>query len=898
MNCNEIRSAFLNFFLSKQHTIVTSAPMVVKNDPTLMFTNAGMNQFKDIFLGNQSVVHPRVADAQKCLRVSGKHNDLEEVGKDTYHHTMFEMLGNWSFGDYFKTEAIEWAWEFLTLIVKLDKDILYATVFEGDKKDNTPPDVEAQELWKKFLPKSHILFGNKKDNFWEMGETGPCGPCSEVHIDLRDDEERRSVDGASLINKGHPLVVEIWNLVFIQYNRNSAGKLLKLSANHVDTGMGFERLCMAVQGKKSNYDTDLFQPIIKTIARRANKEYGNEEKADIAMRVVADHLRAISFAIADGQLPSNTGAGYVIRRILRRAVRYSYTFLSISEPFIFQLVSTLVEQMGEAFPELKAQYPHIEKVIYEEENSFLKTLASGIQRFEVYCTASERQHREGREVMREQALSNFEKIGGDAERSIVIDGAFAFELFDTYGFPIDLTQLLASERGMTVDMEGFQNGLKLQKQRSRAAATIETNDWVELIKTERPTEFVGYESLICTSKIVKYRNIKSKGNSFFQIVLEKTPFYAEAGGQVGDSGILENSGGTIEIINTLKENNLIVHIANSLPEKLTCDFTVKVNEEKRMAIQNNHTATHLLHHALREVLGKHVEQKGSWVGSDKLRFDFSHFAKVEEKQLREIESIVNKFVRSNIPLSVFQNVFMDEAVAMGALALFGEKYGEKVRVVKFGDSVELCGGTHTSATGNIGYVRIISESAIASGVRRIEAVSGKQAEMLVIEMYQVFEDIKQFLHSHNIMQALQKLSEENEKLKKEAEELAAERIQRFMETLENKIEEIKEYYYVSHLSEVLPDTLKQAAFRMRNNRENLLIVLATTHDNKPNLVVALSDNLVAKGFNAAAMIREVAPLIQGGGGGQPSLASAGGKDSSGLLDAMNRIIASLPDLLD
>jgi len=883
MNCNEIRSAFLDFFNSKQHTIVPSAPMVIKNDPTLMFTNAGMNQFKDIFLGNQPVVHPRVADSQKCLRVSGKHNDLEEVGKDTYHHTMFEMLGNWSFSDYFKKEAIEWAWEFLTEVMKLDKERLYATVCEGDAKDGTCADLESLEFWKQYLPESHILYGCKKDNFWEMGETGPCGPCSEVHIDLRDNEARAKTAGASLINKDNPLVVEIWNLVFIQYNRLASGELQKLSASHVDTGMGFERLCMAVQGKKSNYDTDVFQPIIQKIAQLSNKNYGDDEKNDIALRVVADHLRAVSFAIADGQLPSNTGAGYVIRRILRRAIRYGYTFLGFNEPFICQLVPTLVENMGHAFPELKAQQPLIEKVIREEENSFLKTLASGIQRFENYCREKEVKERRSEG---EESYDLQEGRGSLYE----ISGAFAFELFDTYGFPIDLTQLLASEKGISVDMEGFQQGLEAQKQRSRAAATVETEDWVELIKTDKPTEFVGYETLTCESKIVKYRNVKSKGKSYYQIVLDKTPFYAESGGQIGDTGVLENINDSIEIINTVKENNLIVHIALSLPDNLTSVFIAKVNEEKRIAIQNNHTATHLLHFALRKVLGNHVEQKGSMVANDKFRFDFSHFSKVEDEQLREIETIVNELVRANIPLATFDAIPMKEAVEMGAIALFGEKYGDKVRVVKFNNSIELCGGTHTSATGNIGFVRLISESAIAAGVRRIEAITGKYFEDYLNQISHLVDDLKVFFKSPNIMQAIQKFAQENEKIRKEAEMFAKERIKHFSNDMIKSIKKIDGYHVLSFMSQMLPEVMKQTALNLRNHSDNMVIVFGTNQEDKPTLIVALSDDLVAKGLNAASLVREVAPIIEGGGGGQPTLATAGGQNCHGLEMAMNKVL--------
>ncbi|MCL2435100.1 MAG: alanine--tRNA ligase [Lentimicrobiaceae bacterium] len=883
MNCNEIRSSFLDFFKSKHHTIVPSAPMVIKNDPTLMFTNAGMNQFKDIFLGNQPVAYPRIVDTQKCLRVSGKHNDLEEVGRDTYHHTMFEMLGNWSFGDYFKKEAIEWAWIFLTEVMKLDKNRLYVTVFEGDEKDGTTSDLESLEFWKRYFPESHILYGNKKDNFWEMGETGPCGPCSEIHIDLRDDEARSKTAGASLINKDNPLVVEIWNLVFIQYNRLASGELQKLAASHVDTGMGFERLCMAVQGKKSNYDTDIFQPLIQKLAHLSHKTYGSKEETDVALRVVADHLRAVSFAIADGQLPSNTGAGYVIRRILRRAIRYGYTFLGFNEPFICRLVPTLVENMGHAFPELKSQQPLIERVIREEENSFLKTLASGIQRFEGYC--------------REKGRHNVQVVEGSASSAEAeplpnekIGGAFAFELFDTYGFPIDLTQLLASEKGMTVDMEGFQKGLEEQKQRSRAAAAVETEDWVELIKTEKPTEFVGYETLVCESKIVKYRNVKSKGKSYYQIVLEKTPFYAESGGQMGDTGVLKTINDQIEIISTLKENNLTVHIALSLPDNLASVFTAKVDEEKRIATQNNHTATHLLHFALRKVLGTHVEQKGSMVASDKFRFDFSHFSKVEDAQLRETEAIVNELVRANIPLCVINDIAMEEAMEMGAIALFGEKYSDKVRVVKIGDSVELCGGTHTLSTGDIGYVRLLAESAIAAGVRRIEAVTGKYAEEVINHIFHLADDLRAFFKSPNVMQAVQKMVQENEKIRKEAESYAEERVKHFTDDLAKTVKMVDGYQVISFTSQMLPEIMKRAAYNLRNREENMVIVFGTNIEDKPTIIVALSDNLVSKGLSAVTLVREVAPLIEGGGGGQPSLATAGGKNCYGLEDAMKKVL--------
>ena len=635
MNSKEIRSAFLDFFKSKGHLVVPSAPMVVKNDPTLMFTNAGMNQFKDIFLGNKNATQKRVADAQKCLRVSGKHNDLEEVGRDTYHHTMFEMLGNWSFGDYFKKEAIDWAWEFLTKVIKLDANRLYATVFQGDEKDKTRADEEAKQYWLQYLPAERILYGNKKDNFWEMGDTGPCGPCSEIHIDLRDDKERKEIDGAKLVNKDNPLVIEIWNLVFMQFNRLASGELQALSAKHVDTGMGFERLCMAVQGKKSNYDTDVFQPLIQQIAKISNKHYGDDVKTDIALRVIADHLRAVSFAIADGQLPSNTGAGYVIRRILRRAIRYGYTFLGFNEPFMFGLVRTLTEQMGEQYPEICQQQMLIEKVIQEEETAFLKTLASGIAKFEVYCQ------------------KNSDKK--------IVDGEFAFELFDTYGFPIDLTQLLATEKEMSVDMEGFEKGLAAQKQRSRAAAAVETADWVELIENVKDVEFVGYDHAYADCKIVKYRSIKTKGKQLYQIVLNKTPFYAESGGQVGDSGILENGSERIDIFNTIKENNLSIHLAEKLPEHPEADFTAKINLERRISTQNNHSATHLIHHALRQVLGTHVEQKGSLVTPERLRFDFSHFSKVTDEEMAKVEKIVNQLVREDHHLEEHRAMPIEEA---------------------------------------------------------------------------------------------------------------------------------------------------------------------------------------------------------------------------------------------
>lgn len=864
MNSNEIRKAFLDFFASKEHTVVPSAPMVIKNDPTLMFTNAGMNQFKDIFLGNAPAKFPRATDSQKCLRVSGKHNDLEEVGRDTYHHTMFEMLGNWSFGDYFKADAIAYAWEFLTEVVKLDKNRLYATVFGGDEKDKTEADEEAKQLWMRFLPEDRILYGNKKDNFWEMGDTGPCGPCSEIHIDLRDDAERQKVDAVTLINKDNPLVIEIWNLVFMQFNRLASSELVPLAAKHVDTGMGFERLCMAVQGKKSNYDTDVFQPLIQKLALLSNKKYGDDRQTDIALRVIADHLRAVSFAIADGQLPSNTGAGYVIRRILRRAIRYGYTFLGFNQPFINTLVNDLVAQMGSQFPELKAQQTLIEKVILEEETSFLKTLESGILKFENYCG----------------------KLSGK-----MIDGAFAFELFDTYGFPIDLTQLLASEKGLEVDMEGFQKGLAEQKQRSRAAAAVETDDWVELADNIQPTQFVGYDVLSCECKILKYRKVKAKNKSFFQIVLDKTPFYAESGGQLGDHGYLQNINEKIKIENTIKENNLSVHIANALPENLTASFTAQVDADLRQTTENNHSATHLLHFALRKVLGTHVEQKGSLVAPDRLRFDFSHFSKMTPEEVAQVEKIVNDLVRKNTPLNERREMPIEEARKLGAMALFGEKYGDKVRVIQFGDSVEFCGGTHTSATGNIGLVKIISEGAIAAGVRRIEAFTGKYAEEYVNGFIAIHDSLKSQLNTDNIEQSVARLAAENSAMKKQLEAFKVEKINNTIHVLKDKFQEINGFKVVAGVKEMDADSLKQVAYQLRTMGEKLLVVFGTVEGGKPNLTVALSDDLVASGLQAGKLVREAAALIQGGGGGQPSLAQAGGKNCDGIAAAVDKVVS-------
>lgn len=867
MTSNEIRTAFLKFFESKDHFITVSAPMVIKNDPTLMFTNAGMNQFKDIFLGNNKAEHPRVADSQKCLRVSGKHNDLEEVGRDTYHHTMFEMLGNWSFGDYFKKEAIAYGWEFLTEVMKLDKNRLYATVFGGDEKDGTTFDQEAYDFWKAYLPEDRILRGNKKDNFWEMGDTGPCGPCSEIHIDLRDEDERAQVPGRDLVNKDNPLVIEIWNLVFMQFNRIASGELKPLDNKHVDTGMGFERLCMAVQNKKSNYDTDVFQPIIQKIANNAHVKYGENRETDIALRVVADHLRAVSFAIADGQLPSNTGAGYVIRRILRRAIRYGFTFLGFKEPFMYQLVADLEAQMGHQFPELTAQATLVEKVIQEEENSFLKTLDSGIMKFENYCS----------------------KLNGKT----VVDGDFAFELFDTYGFPIDLTQLLASEKSLTVDMDGFQLGLKQQKERSRAAAAVDKDDWMELIAQDAPTQFVGYHESSCECKIVKYRKVTAKNKTFYQIVLDKTPFYAESGGQVGDTGSLESGNTSVAIYNTTKENNLTIHHAAQLPADLKATFTAKIDTEKRQLTANNHSATHLLDHALRSVLGTHVEQKGSLVTSERLRFDFSHFSKMTDEEIVKTEQLVNTLIRKNIPLQEHIDIPIEEAREKGAIALFGEKYGKFVRVIQFGDAVELCGGTHTSATGNIGFFKIVSEGAVAAGVRRIEAVTGTAAEALVYEQQDLIKQVKELLNSNNIIQGIQKLNDDNLQYRKKLEEFEKQQVVNFCKEVENNVQTINGMEVISSINTFSQDTLRNAAIQLRT-KANRIIVFGSVFENKPNLVVAVSDDLAGK-FEAPKLVRAVGKLIQGGGGGQPTLSMAGGKNPDGVQAAVSELLKMISE---
>ncbi|MCR4811879.1 MAG: alanine--tRNA ligase [Bacteroidales bacterium] len=867
MTSKEIRNQFLKFFESKQHHIVPSAPMVIKNDPTLMFTNAGMNQFKDIFLGNAQSQWPRVSDAQKCLRVSGKHNDLEEVGRDTYHHTMFEMLGNWSFGDYFKREAIAYGWEFLTEVMGIDKNRLYVTVFGGDEKDGLEMDTEAYGYWKEHIAEERILKGSKKDNFWEMGDQGPCGPCSEIHIDLRPDDERKALPGCELVNKDNPLVIEIWNLVFMQYNRLASGKLEPLKAKHIDTGMGFERLCMVMQHKTSNYDTDVFQPLIQALAAKSGKQYGADREADIAMRVCADHLRAVSFSIADGQLPSNAKAGYVIRRILRRAVRYGYTFLGFKEPFINTLVPLLVEQMGDQYPELKQQQSLIERIILEEEQSFLKTLSNGIARFEEYIQNSKLKTQNSK---------------------LEIDGAFAFELFDTYGFPIDLTQLMASEKGWSVDMEGFNKGLAEQKQRSRAAAAVENDDWVEL-QPGVEEQFVGYDTLTADVKIVRYRKVKTKDKEFFQLVFDQTPFYGESGGQCGDKGSLTDAAGSrIDIIDTKKENGLIVHIVSALPPVLDGGFVATVSKQRRLAIQNNHSATHLLHKALRTVLGTHVEQKGSSVDDQRLRFDFSHFAKLTKEELREVERLVNEDIRRAIPLEEHRAMPIDEARKLGAMALFGEKYGDKVRVVKFGESVEFCGGTHVQNTGSIGMLRIVSEGAVAAGMRRIEAVTGAVAERMVDDMQDSLDALKELLKSpKDLLAAVQKLQDDNAELRQQVEAFRKEKVQAAVAKIAEQLNENKIYSALLH-DDLAP--MKDFVMPLREKYPDMALVLGSDFGRKPSLLVCLGQNRIDAGLNAGQIVRTAGKEIQGGGGGQPAYATAGGKQVEGLPNAIKAAV--------
>ena len=864
MTSTEIRNKFISFFESKGHHAVPSAPMVIKNDPTLMFTNAGMNQFKDIFLGNAASTYPRVCDAQKCLRVSGKHNDLEEVGRDTYHHTMFEMLGNWSFGDYFKKEAIAYAWEFLTSVLQISPENLYVTVFGGDAKENLAMDNEAFAYWKEHVAEDRILCGSKKDNFWEMGEQGPCGPCSEIHVDLRNADEKAQTAGRDLVNKDHPQVIEIWNLVFMQYNRLANGTLEPLREKHIDTGMGFERLCMVLQGKQSNYDTDIFQPLIQKLAAMAGSTYGTDNAIDVALRVCADHLRAVAFSVADGQLPSNAKAGYVIRRILRRAVRYGYTFLNFKEPFLHRLLPTLVEQMGVQYPELKRQQELIGHIILEEEQAFLKTLANGMGRFEDYVATH----------------SDSKMIVGD----------FAFELFDTYGFPIDLTCLIASERGWAVDMEGFHRGLEMQKQRSRAAAQVENDDWVELIPGVTQ-QFVGYDTLQTESHIVRYRKVRTKDKDFFQIVLDRTPFYGESGGQVGDRGTLSSDDEVIPVVDTKKENNLIVHIVAKMPSCLDAVFKAEVDRSRRIAIECNHSATHLMHKALRNVLGDHVEQKGSSVDDQRLRFDFSHFSKLTREELREVEKQVNTFIRRAIPLEEHRDMPIEEARQLGAMALFGEKYGDRVRVVRFGESVELCGGTHIANTGHIGHFRIVSEGAVAAGMRRIEAVTGEAAEQFCNGLQDQLDNLRELLKNpKDLASAVTKLNDEVTSLR---QQLADFQKQQAAAVARQWKARLQEQSLVVERTDADLGTLREVMMQLRAELPDMALALGSISDGKPMLMVVLGQNRVAAGLHAGNLVRNAAKAIQGGGGGQPGYATAGGKDASGLDQALELLRTDL-----
>ena len=866
MTSKEIRESYKSFFASKGHQIVPSAPMVVKGDPTLMFTNAGMNQFKDIILGHAEIKYPRVADSQKCLRVSGKHNDLEEVGHDTYHHTMFEMLGNWSFGDYFKKEAIEWAWEFLTEVLKIDKSRLYVTVFEGAEDEGLHRDEEAAGYWAQYLPQERILNGNKHDNFWEMGDQGPCGPCSEIHIDIRSEEERKAVDGLILVNQGHPQVIEIWNLVFMQFNRKADGSLDSLPNHVIDTGMGFERLCMAIQGKTSNYDTDVFTPIIQAISTLTGVNYGADAKSDVAMRVIADHIRTIAFAITDGQLPSNAKAGYVIRRILRRAVRYGYTFLGRRDAFMYSLIPALIDSMGDAYPELIKGKDLIQRVIKEEEESFLRTLETGIRLLE----------------------KKIEELGSNK----TLSGDDAFVLYDTYGFPLDLTALILSEHGCSLDEEGFNVAMEAQRARARNAAALDTEDWV--ILREGETTFLGYDYTECDTEILRYRKVKQKNKEYYQVVLSSTPFYAEMGGQVGDSGYLTDGTTKYEVFDTKRENNLPVHLMTKLPEDASCELTAVINIEKRHAAEANHTATHLLHEALREILGTHVEQKGSFVSPDVLRFDFSHFSKVEPSDLRKVEQLVNERIRENFPREEFRNVPIADAQAMGAMALFGEKYGEEVRVLKYGTSVELCGGTHVSATGRIGFFRIISESSVAAGVRRIEAVTGAGAEKMLYQVEDLLKEVKELFNNNpQIITAIKKTIEENAELAQQVQAVLKEKVASVKQYLLSQREELGGIRIFKVQQNVSAELIKDLAFQIAGElTESFIFIGATNEGGKPNLTLMLSRDLVeSKGWNASNILRSAAKHIQGGGGGQPHFATAGGKRVEGLDEAVQQILS-------
>ena len=867
MTANEIRESFKKFFESKGHQIVPSAPMVIKDDPTLMFTNAGMNQWKDIILGTRDPEPRRRADSQKCLRVSGKHNDLEEVGHDTYHHTMFEMLGNWSFGDYFKEGAIDMAWEYLVDVLHLDPADLYVTVFEGSPEENLSRDDEAAAFWAKHVPADHIINGNKHDNFWEMGDTGPCGPCSEIHLDSRTPEEKAKTPGHELVNKDDPQVIEIWNLVFMQFNRKADGSLEKLSMNVIDTGMGFERLVRALQGKHSNYDTDIFQPIIKEISRLSGMEYGKEEKTDVAMRVVADHLRAVAFSIADGQLPGNAKAGYVIRRILRRAVRYAYTFLNQKEAFMFKLMPTLIHEMGEAYPELTAQRELITKVIKEEEESFLRTLSNGIN-------------------MLSDAMQEVK-----AEGKTVLDGTKAFRLFDTYGFPLDLTELICRENGLSVDEKQFDEEMQKQKARARNAAAVENSDWTELSQGEQ--NFVGYDYTEYECHILRYRKVTQKKNTFYELVLDNTPFYGEMGGQVGDCGVLVSENETVNIIDTKRENGQSIHIVKELPKNPEADFMACVDTDKREASAANHTATHLLDYALKQVLGDHVEQKGSFVSHDTLRFDFSHFQKMTDEEIRKVEMLVNDMIRQDIPLDEHRDMPLDEAKKMGAIALFGEKYGDKVRVVKFGPSIEFCGGIHAHSTGRIGMFKIISESSVAAGVRRIEAKTGKECEMLMYDLEDGMKAIKAlFNNTKDLLGVIEKYIEEHDSMKKSIEQFQAERVERVKEKLISQARIVNGVKVIASTLIMKQDAAKDLVFKIRAAEpERMLCVVGSTFDGRPTLSVMISEDLVKEhGLNAGQMVREAAKLIKGGGGGQPHFATAGGKDIDGLSAAVDKVI--------
>jgi len=866
MTANEIRESFKKFFESKGHLIVPSAPMVIKDDPTLMFTNAGMNQFKDIILGNATPKSRRQADTQKCLRVSGKHNDLEEVGHDTYHHTMFEMLGNWSFGDYFKKEAISWAWEYLVDVLKLDPKDLYATVFEGSPEEGLERDNEAAAIWEQYLPKDHIINGNKHDNFWEMGDTGPCGPCSEVHIDSRTEEEKQKVPGAQMVNKDHPQVIEIWNLVFMQYNRKADHSLEPLPAKVIDTGMGFERLVRTMQGKTSNYDTDVFQPLIRVIAEKASAKYGDDEQKDIAMRVIVDHLRAIAFSIADGQLPSNAKAGYVIRRILRRAVRYGYTFLGQKQPFMYSLVPCLVEEMGDAFPELAAQKELVMKVMKEEEDSFLRTLETGIRLLD--------------------GLIQQTKASGKT----VLAGEQAFTLFDTYGFPLDLTELICRENGLSVDEEAFKAEMEKQKARARNAAQVETGDWHVLKEGE--SRFVGYDFTEYSCHILKYREVKQKRGIVYEAILDETPFYGEMGGEVGDQGVLVNEEENIQVLDTKKENGVAVHILNKIPNNPEAEFMACVDVDKRHAIEANHTCTHLLDEALRTVLGTHVEQKGSLVTAEGLRFDFSHFEKVSAEQLREVEHLVNEKIRENIPLQEYRDTPMEEAKKLGAIALFGEKYGDKVRVVQFGTSVEFCGGCHASSTGRLGMMRILSESSVAAGVRRIEAITGKAVEDMMDKMQDLVVNLKGlFNNAPDLIATIQKAINDNAELKKQVDGFKAEAAQKLKAGLVAKAREISGVKVIAGIVPVDAQSAKDMAFQLRAAYpEHTLVVIGAVSEGKPSLTVSLTDDLTSEGKSAGQMVREAGRLIQGGGGGQPHFAQAGGKNPDGLSSAIDKVV--------